>query len=373
MRIAVNTRFWMPGNLEGYGYFAKEVFSRMALAHPEHDFIFLFDRAVDPSIELPANVLPVVVGPKARHPFLFKIWYDISVPMALKKHKVDVLVSPDGFCSLTTQVPQCLVVHDLAYWHYPKFAPANALWYYRRYMPLFAKKAKRLATVSQFSQRDIAEKLGIATDKIDVVYSAVKEVFAPIDWQERELIKEQYANGCEYFLFTGAIHPRKNLLHLLKAFSIFKKRQKSNMKLLVAGRLAWQQEELVQKIDSYAFRKDVKLLGYVEDALLAKITASAYACVFPSFFEGFGVPILEAMKSDVPIITSNTSSMPEIGGDAALYADPNQFEDIAEKMMLLYKDENLRNRLINAGRQQCQQFSWQRTADLLFASIEKCI
>jgi glycosyltransferase involved in cell wall biosynthesis len=371
MRIAVNTRFLLGKQLEGYGYFIQETFKRIVLQHPEHEFIFFFDRPFAEEYVFAKNVTPVVLAPQARHPLLFKIWYDVSVPLALRKHKADVFVSPDSFCSLNTSVPQCLVLHDLTPLHYPKFVSTQQLWYYKRYLPKFAKKAKQIATVSEYSKKDIAEKLKISSDKIDVVYSATKEKFVPIDWQAREEIKNKYANGNEYFLFTGAIHPRKNVMQLLKAFSIFKKRQQSSMQLLLVGRTAWDYADILKKLETFKFRNDVKLLGYMPLDELANITAAAYAMVFPSLFEGFGVPIIEAMQCGVPVVTSNTSSMPEIGGDSALYADPKDITSIAGQMIRVYQDENLRNQMIAKGFDQAAQFSWDKTAELLWQSIMK--
>ena len=145
--------------------------------------------------------------------------------------------------------------------------------------------------------------------------------FGPMEWEEKEAIKTEYSQGKEYFLFVGGIQPRKNLMNLLKAFSLFKKWQRSNMKLLVAGRFAWQYEGLMEKLKTYKYRDDVVMLNWVsEEQLVKKIMGSAYALVYPSYFEGFGLPILEAMQAAVPVITSNGSSMPETAGDAAIFA-----------------------------------------------------
>lgn len=171
------------------------------------------------------------------------------------------------------------------------------------------------------------------------------------------------------FYLWGAFILGKNLLNLLKAFSLFKKWQKSNMKLLVAGRMAWQYEDLLEKIKTYKYREDLVLLGALEEAQLTRITASAYALVYPSFFEGFGMPIVEAMQSGVPVIASNTSSMPELGSDAALYADPNDPDAMAKQMLLLYKDEKLRNFQIEKGLDRAQDFNWDKTAQGVWENI----
>lgn len=369
MRIAVNAIFLQKGKLEGYGHYVKEVFSRMVRQHPEHTFIFMFDRPYDAQFLFGPNVIPLVVTPAARHALTFKYWYDVKAPLALRVHQPDVWVQPYGFCSLSSHIPQVLLVHDLAFIHYPQFIPWHHRQYYQWYTKKFLEKAESIVTVSAYSKKDIIEQYSIPQEKIEIVYGAAKINFQPLSWQEKEQVKEGYADGREYFLFTGGIHPRKNLLNLLKAFSLFKKRQHSNMKLLVAGRLAWQFEDLLEKLKTYKYRDDVVLLGYLTDDILAKVMASAYAMVYPSYFEGFGLPILEAMQCQVPVITSNTSSMPEIGGNAALYASPSNPDAIAQQMLSLYKDETQRSLLIAAGILQASTFNWDTAAELLWQNI----
>lgn len=373
MNIAVNTRFLLKDYLEGYGYFIYETFKRITAAHPEHEFIFIFDRPYDERFVFGPNVKAVVTGPPARHPLLWKLWYDIKVPVLLRKYKADVFVSCDGFCSLGTKVPQCLVLHDLAFLHYPSFIPKSHLLYYKRYTPKMLAKAKVIATVSAFSKKDITSQYGTAADKINIVYSAAKEIFQPITNEEKQAAKTKYTGGKEYFVYTGAIHPRKNLVNLLKAFSLFKKRQQSSMKLVLTGRLAWKYDSFVKNLKTYKYRDDVVMTGYVNEEEIRKLVGAAYTMVYPSLFEGFGVPVLEAMQSDVPVITSLNSSMQEIANEAALYAEPESPADIAEKMMLLYKDEKLRSQLIEKGRVVVKQYSWEKSAERLWQSIEKAI
>lgn len=373
MNIAVNTRFLLKDYMEGYGYFIYETFKRITAAHPEHEFIFIFDRPYDERFVFGPNVKAVVTGPPARHPLLWKLWYDIKVPVLLRKYKADVFVSCDGFCSLGTKVPQCLVLHDLAFLHYPSFIPKSHLLYYKRYTPKMLAKAKVIATVSAFSKKDITSQYGTAADKINIVYSAAKEIFQPITNEEKQAARTKYTGGKEYFVYTGAIHPRKNLVNLLKAFSLFKKRQQSSMKLVLTGRLAWKYDSFVKNLKTYKYRDDVVMTGYVNEEEIRKLVGAAYTMVYPSLFEGFGVPVLEAMQCDVPVITSLNSSMQEIANEAALYAEPESPADIAEKMMLLYKDEKLRSQLIEKGRVVVKQYSWEKSAERLWQSIEKAI
>lgn len=370
MRIAVNTRFLLKNRLEGYGYYIHQLMQRITAAHPEHEFLFLFDRAYDSSFIYQKNVTAKVIGPQARHFFAFKFWYDIQLTLAAKKFKANIILSLDGFCSLTTKIPQILAVHDLAYIHHPNFLPARHLWFYKIYQKKFLQKATSIVTVSNYSKQDIVQQFKIAEQKINIISNAARSQFVTIHFEDKEYAKRHYAQGCEYFLFVGGIHPRKNLMQLLKAFSIFKKRQLSSMKLLVAGKLAWKYQDILEKLKTYKYRDEVILLDYIPERELAKVTAAAYALIYPSYFEGFGVPIIEAMQCGVPVACSNTSSMPEVAEDAALYFDPNNEANIAEQMMLLYKNEQLRSNLIGKGFTQAAKYNWNESAKQLWQLIE---
>jgi glycosyltransferase involved in cell wall biosynthesis len=372
MIIAVNARFFNTSFLEGVGYFTKEVFTRIAEQNPLHQFHFIVDRPIGP-VELPANVTIHVTGPPARHPFLWKIWFDWKIPGILRRTGADVFVSPDGFASLRTKVPQCMVIHDLGFLHYPGAYKKSHLFFFRRYTPRFISKSAVVATVSEFSKQDIMAHYGTDPARIQVVHSAVKEGFRPVDHEQREKTKEQFTGGKEYFIYIGALQPRKNLVNLLKAFGTFKKRQQSEWKLVLAGRLAWKNNDLLELLKTYRYRDDVVLTGYLELEELQQLAASAYALVYPSFFEGFGVPVLEGMKSGVPVLTSKQSSMQEVGGDAALYFDPHDANDMADKLMLIYKREDLRKKLVLAGLERAKAYSWDKTAELMWKAIQKGI
>ncbi len=373
MRIAVNTRLLLKDKLEGIGWFTHQTLMRMVRNHPEHEFIFFFDRPYDESFVFAPNVTPVVVSPQARHPILFYIWFEWRIPSLLKKYKADVFLSPDGYMSLSTKVPTCLVIHDLAFEHYPEHLVRSHRIYWRYYSPRFAEKATRLVTVSSFSKQDICEKYNIPADKIDIVYNGAHDEYKPLDWKEREAVKEKYADGCEYFVFAGALHPRKNVVNLLKAFIRFKKKTRSNMKLVVVGRYGWNYEELIAMREDMPFKEDVKWVGYMNVDELSKVMGGAYALAYPSLFEGFGIPILEALECGVPGIVSNTSSMPEVAGDAGLLVDPTDVEDIALKMEQLYKDETLRAKLIANAKEQVKKFSWDKSAAQLWNAVLKCV
>jgi glycosyltransferase involved in cell wall biosynthesis len=358
MVIAVNTRFLQTNKLDSYASFVLEIFKRIANQQPQHQFVFIFDRRVLTDFGFAKNITSVVISPKVKDIVSSKYWYDIKLPFGLMKYKPDLLVQTTGFCSLTTSIPQLLILQDLAFKHYPNHIAQNQLAYYKYFTQKFIDKSKHIITLSCFSKKDIESSYNVEHNKIGVVHSAARPIFKPLDYNEIEQVKDGYADGRAYFLFVGGFHPRKNLMNVLKAFSLFKKWQRSNMKLLIAGTVAVQYDDILIKLKTYKYKDDIVLLDYVDETKLARITAATYCVLYPSFFEGLSVPIIEAMQCAVPIITSDNSSMPEIGGEAALYVNPDEPDELAEKMQLIYKDENLRSSLIKKGLKQAATFNW---------------
>jgi glycosyltransferase involved in cell wall biosynthesis len=371
MRIAVNTRFLLKGKLEGIGWFTNEIIRRMVLNHPEHEFIFLFDRPYDQQFIVADNIIPVVIPPPARHPILWYIWFEWSVKRALKKYNADIFISTDGFLSLSSSVPCILVVHDLAFEHYPEHLPFKFRYYLQKFSPKFVQKAAHTVTVSTYSKKDLVATYGANSDSISIVYNGAHTCYKPLDYETKKGIRDHYAAGCEYFVFAGALHPRKNVANLLKAFAIFKRKQRSNMKMLIIGRFAWNADEIKSTIKQHPFKNDVLHYDYMEVQELSKVIGAAYALTFVSLFEGFGIPILEAIQCEIPSIVSNTTSMPEVAGETALLVDPTNVEEIAGAMSTLYKDENLRNQLIQATRTQVKKFNWDKSALEFYTIVEK--
>ena len=379
MVIAVNTRFLIKNKLEGIGWFTYESLKRITKNHPEHQFLFLFDRPFGEEFVFSDNISAFVIGPPARHPFLWYWWFEQSLPKILHKHEPDIFLSPDGFLPLSTFTPagakQCKlvpVIHDLNFEHYPNDIPFLARKYYKKYFPLFAKKASRIATVSEYSKQDISKSYKIAADKIDVVYDGANEMFVPVP--KGYALKLPLGLGQDpYFLFVGSLHPRKNIARLLLAFDKFKKAEPSTIKLVIVGEKMFMTSEMEQAYSKMSFRNDVVFTGRLGIDALKGVMAAAFSLVFVPYFEGFGIPIIEAMYCDVPVITSNITSMPEVAGNAGLLVDPFSIDSIKEGMLRIYKDENLRTRLIENGRIQREKFSWDNTAEKLWNCLEKTI
>ncbi len=371
MVIVVNTRLLLKNKLEGIGWFTFETLKRITRNHPEHRFIFLFDRPYDKSFITEGNVTPVVVSPPTRHPLLWIFWFEFRIPAILKKYHADLFLSPDGYLSLRTSVPQLPVIHDLNFVHRPKDLPRLTSAYYNFYFPRFARKASRIATVSEWSKKDISGSFGINPDKIDVVYNGCDRSFTPQNDPENVTVREKYTGGHPYFLFVGALHPRKNIEGLLEAFDEFKTRSASPVKLVIAGGKMFKTGRITEKYQSMKYRNEVIFTGRVSDDELRKIYGAALALTFVPFFEGFGIPVVEAMGAGIPVICSYTTSLTEVGGDAVLFVDPAQPGHIASAMIKIAANEALRKSMVEKGFRHKEKFTWERSAALLWESILK--
>lgn len=373
MRIAVNTRLLLHDRLDGIGWFTAETARRMVLAHPEHEFFFFFDRKPHPEFLFADNVTPVVLCPQARHPVLWYLYFEWSTQMALKRYKIDLYLSPDGMMPLHPKVPTLNVIHDLNFEHASGNLKASHQRYMSHYFPLFARNATRLATVSSYSKKDIAETYGIPAEKIDVVYDGAHSNYRPHSDDEKEAIRQRFTDGHPFVIFISTILKRKNLANLLLAFDKVKEdKNNKDLKLVVVGSRVWWQDELESAWDGMKHQSDVIFPGRVEPNDLSALLSAAEMLVYPSYFEGFGIPILEAMYAETAVIASRTTSMPEVGGDAVLYIDPSDIDDIAHAISRL-RDKTLRQEFIEKGRLQRQKFSWEITANLLWDSMMKTI
>jgi glycosyltransferase involved in cell wall biosynthesis len=372
MKIVVNTRLLLKGKLDGIGWFTHEIMSRIVRNHPEHEFHFIFDRPYSEEFVFASNVKAHVLPPPARHPILFRMWYDLMLPWKLRSLKADVFVSPDMMISTRTEIPQVVVLHDLNFEHYPKDLPAAISRYLRSMTPKFARKAKAIITVSEFSKQDIVAQYGVDGGKVTVVHNAVQEAFKPLSQEQKRQAMERWAAGCKYFVFVSSIHPRKNLKRLLEAYESYRASGAERIKLVAVGRMFWKNEELTSQLESMRFKSDVVFTGHLDTRELLQVMGGAHALMYVSYFEGFGVPIIEAFKCGVPVVAANVTSMPEVSGDAAMLVDPFSTQSITDAMHLLCSDEVLRQQLIARGLRRANDFDWDRSAQLFWQVIEKC-
>ncbi len=373
VHIAVNTRLLISGKLEGIGWFTFETLRRICKRHPEHQFTFIFDRPYNPKFIFEDNISAIVLPPAARHPLLFYTWFEWRIPPLLRQIKADLFVSPDGYLSLHSEIKQLAVIHDINFEHYPQHLPLAARKYLKYYFPKFAKKATRIATVSEFSKTDIVKQYKVKPEKIDVVYNGFSECFKPISIEKANSIRKQLTSGSPYFIYVGALQPRKNIANLLLAFDAFREKHNNEFKLVLTGEKKWWSNKTEAIFTKMKYSHDVIFTGRMEQEKLAENLAAAHALCYVSFFEGFGIPLLEAMASDVPVITAASSSLPEVAEEAALFVSPFDFNSISEAMLQLANNEETRNKLIEKGRVQIQKFSWEHTASKLWDSIEKTL
>ncbi len=390
MQIVVNTRLLLKDKLEGISWFTYQTLSRITKQNPDVHFVFLFDRQFDPEFIFSDNVTPLILSPQARHPFLYYAWFQFSVKSLLAKLKPDLFLSPDGFVCLGAKCKQLVVLHDINFYHHPKDLKWLTGKYYNYFFPKYAREATRIATVSEFSKNDIAKHYKINADKIDVVYNGIHSFFKPTTDIEKQQTKQKFTAGFDYFVNIGSLIPRKNIPNLIRAFAHFKKESKSNLKMVLVGSQYWGTAEIhkiisennLTSISTVRFDSaqrdntktaDVIFTGRLTNENLNLVLASAIALTFVPYYEGFGIPLIEAMQTQTPIITSNVTSLPEIAGDAAIFVNPLNVNEIAYAMLKIYNDKNLQYSLIEKGNAQKLKFSWDKSADLLWESCLKTI
>lgn len=366
MKVLVNARFLLPNRLEGIGIHSYEILKRIVEDHPEDHFIFCFDRSYSASHIFGPNITPIILRPPARHPILFYWWFEKMIPLAYKKYQADLFYSPDGFLSLSpTVLKSLLVIHDLAYLHYPDQIKWSERQYYQYFMPKFISRADRIVTVSKATRDDVVAHFPEAKNKTGVVYNGVRD-FA---WSDSD--NKSSTEKTTYFIALGAVHPRKNISNLLLAFDRFKMKVDSNVKLKVVGRMAWKVDKIRNTLEQMKYQKDVHFTGYVDDATMIELLRSSIGLIYISLFEGFGLPIVEAMKLGVPVITSDRSSMKEVADGAALLVNPLDSEAVANAMVNLSKNIDLAERLRNQGFERSSKFSWDHAATEIYQAMRE--
>lgn len=357
--------------MDGIGWFTLETMPRMAEANPGHQFFFLFDRPVDPSFTFPANVTPVVVRPVTRLPLLLKFWNRYSVPLALKRIRPDLYISPDCFLPPEIRIPSIVTIHDLNFEHFPQFMATRYRTLYRTWVRNAARLSSRITTVSAFSAADIARTYGINPEKIDVVYSGLNTFFQPVSQAEIQSVLQKHRIGVPYFLVSGSLHPRKNPHRTIEAFVQFRRSHPVPYKLVFAGNVVPGNKELAYALSGNPYRDDIIFTGRITNHEMNALFRGASALLFASIFEGFGLPILEAAEAGIPVITSGNTSMLEIGGESSLLVNPMDPNEIAAAMLRITNDQELSEKLVAKSKNLIGQYTWDNTASLFWESILK--
>ena len=372
MRIAVNARLLLPGRRDGISNFARETLSRITRRHREHQFVFLFDRPFSEEFLYADNIQPVVLFPPARHALLTTYLLERAVPRALEAFNPHLFLSPDGWLSLRLATPSLPVIHDLNFEAEGYFLPLHLRLFYRGLFPRYARKATRIATVSHFSKQDLHTIYGVPEDKIDVVYNGVGGHFRPLPADKIQQVRRRVSDGQPYFVMVGGLYPRKNVADQIRAFQRLGASGLQPTRLVIAGETKWAGRE-VDALLGESGGETIKALGTVSNEEMALVIGSATALCHVSAYEGFGVPTIEAMRAGVPVITSDTTAMPEICGDAALLVNPRSVDAIQQAMARLLQDDSLRQTLIERGLERSRRYCWDKTAGLLWESIEKAL
>jgi glycosyltransferase involved in cell wall biosynthesis len=323
-------------------------------------------------MHFPVNVKTISAGTAINDLLRLKWWLDIKVKRILKRWQADIFLSLDGTISLSVNIPQLVGFTGIDLLHDVKKYSAAGMLFRKFYLPRYLQKAASIIVVSDAVKQALRKKYRV-TEKFVVIPKAASPVFQHLTWEQKIQVKEKYTGGREFFLFTGGFERNKNLLNTLKAFSQFKKWQQSEMKLVITGDTVDATGEIMQKMETFKFRKDVILFGHVEDNQLAALMGAAYGLVYPSLHETFGMAALEAMQSGTAVIVSDITALHSTCGEAALYVDPSDPGNISAQMIKLYKDEGLRSSLIDAGEKQAAGFSWDTSAGNLWQLVEKTV
>ncbi len=305
----------------------------------------------------------VVVSPK-------KFWTQIGLPLRLQteKTKPEVFFTTSHYGPRFSPMKTVVSIMDLSFIHFPETFKRSDLLKLSSWTRSSAMKASKVITISNSSKNDIISEYKLPQSKIHVVYPGLKEAFTKTHTTMREL--EEFGVKSDFILFVGTLQPRKNIASLVEAFSHVKNNIK-DLQLVIIGKKGWMYEEILQSPETYGVKDSVLFLDFVKDADLPTFYKEAQCYVLPSLYEGFGLPVLEAMKYGCPVLTSNVSSLPEAGGDAALYFDPEKVVDIAQKIEKVVGDKKLQQVMREKGKEHYKKFTWEKSAKEVLAVLEE--
>lgn len=289
-----------------------------------------------------------------------KLWTQIGLPIYLFTHfpRPDVFFTPSHYSPRMSPVPSIISIMDLSYIHFPHLFAKNDLYQLNNWTAYSARNAAKIFTISNASKSDILTVYKKKSQDVYVTHLGIKPTTMQHELTKAELEKKFGITG-NYILFVGTLQPRKNIARLIEAISLIKEKE---VQLVVVGKKGWLYEDILRAPEKFGVSQRVKFLDFVSDEDLPSLYKHAEVFVLPSLYEGFGLPVLEAMKNGCPVITSNISSLPEAGGDAAVYVDPQSVEDIAEKIDMVLKDEKMRDTMRKKGLEHIKKFSWEKTA-----------
>jgi glycosyltransferase involved in cell wall biosynthesis len=289
------------------------------------------------------------------------LWEQIAAPVVMTRQRVDLIHGPVNVVPLASRRPVVVTIHDLAFLEYPEQYPRLQRRYLKAMTSASARRSTRVITVSNFTRTDVAARLGVDESKIVSIPNGVSEEFLPLQ-QTAELtrFREDKRLPAEFLLFIGTLQPRKNLVGLLRAYARLD--GENRLPLYVVGGEGWMYSDIFDEVNRLGISKEVHFPGYAASETLPLWYSAATAFIYPSFYEGFGLPVLEAMACGTPVITSNRTSLPEVVGDAGILVDPGDPDDMANAIRRMLADTAFRETLARKGQTQAQRYTWQRTA-----------
>lgn len=301
-----------------------------------------------------------------------RLWTHLRLSAEVLTRPPDVLFVPAHVLPLCHGPRAVVTLHDLGYLHYPAAHPARDRWYLHWSTRWSARQAAQVIAVSGATRDDLVAQYGIPVDKIRVVHLVRDEPLAPVrDAARLAEVRSRYGLRDRYLLYIGTLQPRKNLARIIRAYAQLRSHPElGTVQLVLGGKKGWLYDDLFAEVDRLGLGADVVFPGYIPDADLPALLSAATAFVFPSLYEGFGIPVLEAGGCGLPVITSNTSSLPEVAGDAALLVDPHDVDAIADAMYRIVTDDALREELTRKGLENVKRFSWEKCARETLAVLE---
>ena len=368
MRIGIEAQRIFRKNKHGMDYVVLEEIKELQKSDNRNEYFVFVAPGEDRCLHDSNNVHIIEIGSS-----FYPLWEQFSLPRAVNQLNLDMLHCTSNTAPIHCKIPLILTLHDIIFLEprdkSNKSIYQNMGWRYRRFVvPRILKKCKRIITVSEFEYNNIISKLHIPEEKIVMIYNGYNEWFKPVE--DTELIYQQYIEEPGYFFFLGNTDPKKNTERTLIAYSHYLEKSEVKRKLLMADLDHSFLDDIIERNHIENIKNYMVMPGYIKNADLPFIYNNAFAFLYTSLRESFGIPLLEAMACGTPVITSNTSSMPEIGGPEVLMVNPQHAEEITEKMLLLEKDETIYQKQKEIGIRRAQQFSWKYTAEQLLMVYE---
>ncbi len=348
----------MAQNVSGIPNYILRLLHGFASLGEDHQYFLYTNRPIPFDLELPENFRTVILNKPAPR---FQLWFQLALPGRLKKDRIDVFHGLFSRLPFVLPVPGIITVHDLSGYKMPLYHKKHT-YMTNQMFPLYIKKASGIIAVSEFTAAELAYSFPEAALKVTVVHEAAHPEYAEIsDESELLRVKDKYDLPDKFFLFLGTLEPRKNLPKLLSAF--LQAADAIPHSLVLSGAIGWKNDELLSMMKNSAAADRINLTGFVDTADIPALLSQADVFVYPSLYEGFGLPVLEAMACGTAVITSNTSSMPEVAGDAALLVNPQSAEEISNAIRILAVDENRKTVLREKGLKRADEFSWKKAAE----------